>query len=120
MKHGRGAIQRPQYPQRYLLLSLIPLLKNSKELEDIKQMMKSLIPTTTSRRECKTKRPFTDRSDVVPLPGGFVLPQFTQFSGAGDPIKHLQGFLAKMTITSNNPDIYAKAFSNSLSDKALD
>ncbi|GAA0141062.1 hypothetical protein LIER_02293 [Lithospermum erythrorhizon] len=63
--------------------------------------------------------PFMDRLDAVPLPRGFVLPQFTQFSGTGDPIKYLQGFLAKMTITSNNPDIYAKAFSNSLSDKAL-
>ncbi|GAA0172292.1 hypothetical protein LIER_26144 [Lithospermum erythrorhizon] len=50
----------------------------------------------------------------------FILPQFTQFNGTGDPTKHLQGFLVKMTITSNNPDIYAKAFSNSLSDRALD
>ncbi|GAA0140888.1 hypothetical protein LIER_02158 [Lithospermum erythrorhizon] len=40
--------------------------------------------------------PLTDRLDVIPLPRGF------------------------MTITSNNPDIYAKAFSNSLNDKALD
>ncbi|GAA0161182.1 hypothetical protein LIER_17554 [Lithospermum erythrorhizon] len=63
---------------------------------------------------------FTERLNAVPLPKGFVLPQFTQFGGSGDPIKHLQGFLAKMTITSNNPDIYAKAFSNSLSDKDLD
>ncbi|GAA0174760.1 hypothetical protein LIER_41776 [Lithospermum erythrorhizon] len=56
---------------------------------------------------------FTDRLDAVPLPNGFILPQFTQFNGTGDPIKHLQGFWAKMTITSNDPDIYAKAFSNS-------
>ncbi|GAA0155591.1 hypothetical protein LIER_13287 [Lithospermum erythrorhizon] len=94
--------------------------KFQKELEDIKQMMKALIPTTTSRRECKTKMPFTDRLDAVPLPKGFVFPQFTQFSGTGDPIKYLQGLLAKMEITSNNPDIYAKAFSNSSGDKALD
>ncbi|GAA0173109.1 hypothetical protein LIER_26794 [Lithospermum erythrorhizon] len=64
--------------------------------------------------------PFTDRLDRIPLPQGFTLPQFTQFNGMGDPVKHLQGFLAKMTITSNNSDIYAKAFSNSLSDRALD
>ncbi|GAA0149221.1 hypothetical protein LIER_36888 [Lithospermum erythrorhizon] len=51
---------------------------------------------------------FTDRLDGVPLPKGFILPQLTQFNGTGDPIKHLQGFLAKMTITSNDPDIYAK------------
>ncbi|GAA0166408.1 hypothetical protein LIER_21565 [Lithospermum erythrorhizon] len=48
---------------------------------------------------------FKDRLDAVPLPKGFVLPQFTQFGRSGDLIKHLQGFLAKMTITSNNPDI---------------
>ncbi|GAA0144926.1 hypothetical protein LIER_05243 [Lithospermum erythrorhizon] len=78
------------------------------------------MPTTVSKIECKTKISFTDRLDTVPLPKGFVLPQFTQFGGSGDPIKHLQGFLAKMTITSNNPDIYVKAVSNSLSDKALD
>ncbi|GAA0185486.1 hypothetical protein LIER_32774 [Lithospermum erythrorhizon] len=52
------------------------------------------MPTTTSKKECKTNMPFTDRLDA--------------------------GFLAKMTITSNNLDIYAKAFSNNLSDKALD
>ncbi|GAA0185703.1 hypothetical protein LIER_32991 [Lithospermum erythrorhizon] len=64
--------------------------------------------------------PFTNRLDAVPLPKGFILPQFTQFNGTCDPIKNLQGFLAKMTITSNDPDIYAKAFSNSLADCALD
>ncbi|GAA0160550.1 hypothetical protein LIER_17083 [Lithospermum erythrorhizon] len=63
---------------------------------------------------------FTDRLDAVLLPQGFILPQFTQFNGSGDPVKHLQGFLAKMNITSNNPDIYMKTFSNSLSDQALD
>ncbi|GAA0170107.1 hypothetical protein LIER_24445 [Lithospermum erythrorhizon] len=64
--------------------------------------------------------PFTDMLDAVPLPKGFVLSQFTQFGGSGDPIKYLQGILAKMKITSNNPNIYAKTFSNSLNDKALD
>ncbi|GAA0141079.1 hypothetical protein LIER_02305 [Lithospermum erythrorhizon] len=63
---------------------------------------------------------FTDRLDRVSLPKGFILPQFTQYNGRGDPIKHLQGFLTKMTITSNDPDIYEKAFSNSLADRALD
>ncbi|GAA0158188.1 hypothetical protein LIER_38599 [Lithospermum erythrorhizon] len=67
-----------------------------------------------SKRECKTKIPFTDRLDAIPLPRGFTLPQFTLFNGTGEPIKHLQGFLAKMTSTSNDPDIYAKVFSNSL------
>ncbi|GAA0139164.1 hypothetical protein LIER_00767 [Lithospermum erythrorhizon] len=90
------------------------------ELVDIKEMMKALIPTATQRKECKTKMPFTDRLNAIPLPKGFILPQFTQFNGTGDPIKHLQGFLAKMTITSNDPDIYAKVFSNSLADCALD
>ncbi|GAA0167862.1 hypothetical protein LIER_22705 [Lithospermum erythrorhizon] len=83
-------------------------------------MVKALIPTTTSRRKCKMKMPFTDRLDAVPLPKGFVLPQFTQFGRSGDPIKYLQEFLVKMTITSNNLGMYAKTFSNSLSDKALD
>ncbi|GAA0153589.1 hypothetical protein LIER_11791 [Lithospermum erythrorhizon] len=64
--------------------------------------------------------PFTDTLNAVPLPKGFILPQFTQFNGTGDPINHLQGFLAKMKITSNDPDIYAKDFSNSLVDHALD
>ncbi|GAA0147188.1 hypothetical protein LIER_36471 [Lithospermum erythrorhizon] len=70
-----------------------------KELVDIKQMMKALIPATSTRRECKTQMPFPERLDAVPLPKGFILPQFTQYNGTGDPIKHLQGFLAKMTIT---------------------
>ncbi|GAA0161698.1 hypothetical protein LIER_17952 [Lithospermum erythrorhizon] len=75
------------------------------ELQDRKEIIKELIPTAASRRECKTKISFTDRLDVVPLSKGFMLPQFTQFGGSGDHIKHLQGFLAKMTITSTNPNI---------------
>ncbi|GAA0163009.1 hypothetical protein LIER_18986 [Lithospermum erythrorhizon] len=78
------------------------------------------MPTAIHKKECKTKMSFTDRLDGVLLPKGFILPQYTQFNGTGDPIKHLQGFLAKMTITSNDLDIYAKAFSNSLADRALD
>ncbi|GAA0163235.1 hypothetical protein LIER_19148 [Lithospermum erythrorhizon] len=78
------------------------------------------MPAGGSRKECKTKMSFTDRLDGVPLSKGFVFPQFIEFGGSGDPIKYLQGFLAKMIITSNNPNIYAKAFSNSLTDKALD
>ncbi|GAA0143284.1 hypothetical protein LIER_35710 [Lithospermum erythrorhizon] len=33
--------------------------------------------------------PVTDQLDAIPLPRGFTLPQFTQFNGIGDPIKHL-------------------------------
>ncbi|GAA0174456.1 hypothetical protein LIER_27843 [Lithospermum erythrorhizon] len=75
------------------------------------------MPTTIHKKECKTKMPFLDG---VSQPKGFILPQFTQYNRIGDPIKHLQGFLVKMTITSNDPEIYAKAFSNSLTDRALD
>ncbi|GAA0165908.1 hypothetical protein LIER_21188 [Lithospermum erythrorhizon] len=64
---------------------------------------------------------FTDRLDGVSLPKGFTLRQFAQFNGTGDPINHLQGFFgAKMAIKSNDPDIYAKTFSNNLTDRALD
>ncbi|GAA0183052.1 hypothetical protein LIER_30534 [Lithospermum erythrorhizon] len=50
------------------------------------------MPTTASRRECKTKMLFTDRLDIVPLPKGFVLPQFTQFgrSGPSESLKRHQ------------------------------
>ncbi|GAA0161264.1 hypothetical protein LIER_17622 [Lithospermum erythrorhizon] len=67
-----------------------------------------------------TKMPFTDHLDSIALPSGFKLPQFNLFDGNGDPRKHLKGFIAHMTITSNNPDVYAKAFPNSLTGKALD
>ncbi|GAA0174610.1 hypothetical protein LIER_41749 [Lithospermum erythrorhizon] len=64
--------------------------------------------------------PFTTRSNDVPTPVLFILPQFTQYSGIGDPQKHLKGFLAQMTINTNDMDIYAKAFPNSLTGAALD
>ncbi|GAA0184977.1 hypothetical protein LIER_32265 [Lithospermum erythrorhizon] len=48
------------------------------------------MPAVGSQKECKIKISFIDRLDVVPLPRGFVLPQFTQFGGSGDPIKYLQ------------------------------
>ncbi|GAA0173824.1 hypothetical protein LIER_41595 [Lithospermum erythrorhizon] len=67
-----------------------------------------------------TKMPFTDRLDSVALPSGFKHPQFHLFDGSGDTLKHLKGFIAHMTITSNNPDVYAKPFPNSLTGKALD
>ncbi|GAA0167015.1 hypothetical protein LIER_22043 [Lithospermum erythrorhizon] len=67
-----------------------------------------------------TKMPLTDRLDSIALPRGFKLPHFNLFDGSGDPLKHLKGFIAHMTITSNNPDVYVKAFPNSLTGKALD
>ncbi|GAA0182843.1 hypothetical protein LIER_42315 [Lithospermum erythrorhizon] len=67
-----------------------------------------------------TKMPFSNRLDNIALPAGLKLPQFNLFDGNGDPLKHLKGFIAHMTITSNNPDVYAKAFPNNLTGKALD
>ncbi|GAA0163607.1 hypothetical protein LIER_19429 [Lithospermum erythrorhizon] len=67
-----------------------------------------------------TKMPFSDRLDSVVLPARFKLPYFNLFDGNGDPLKHLKGFIANMTITSNNPDVYTKAFPNTLTRKALD
>ncbi|GAA0154905.1 hypothetical protein LIER_37992 [Lithospermum erythrorhizon] len=64
--------------------------------------------------------PFTARLNVVPIPTGFILPQFTLYIGIGDLQKHLKGFLAQMTITTNDMDIYARAFPNSLTRAALD
>ncbi|GAA0175978.1 hypothetical protein LIER_29054 [Lithospermum erythrorhizon] len=64
--------------------------------------------------------PFADGLDSVALPSGFKLPQFSLFDGNEDPLKHLKGFIAHKTITSNNPNVYAKAFPNSLMGKALD
>ncbi|GAA0158209.1 hypothetical protein LIER_15296 [Lithospermum erythrorhizon] len=64
--------------------------------------------------------PFTDRLDGIALPSGFKLPQFNLFDASRNPLKHLKGFIAHMTITSNNPDVYGKAFPNSLTGKALD
>ncbi|GAA0147330.1 hypothetical protein LIER_07057 [Lithospermum erythrorhizon] len=67
-----------------------------------------------------TKMRFSDRLDSIALLAGFKLPQFNLFDGNGDPLKHLKGFITHMAITSNNPDVYAKAFPNSLTGKALD
>ncbi|GAA0138798.1 hypothetical protein LIER_34981 [Lithospermum erythrorhizon] len=67
-----------------------------------------------------TKMHFSDRLDSIALPAGFKLPQFNLFDGNGNPFKHPKGFIAHMKITSNNPDVYAKAFPNSLTSKALD
>ncbi|GAA0154351.1 hypothetical protein LIER_37861 [Lithospermum erythrorhizon] len=64
--------------------------------------------------------PFTARLNGVHIPVGFILPQFTQYSGIRDPQKHLKDFLAQMTITTNDMDIYAKAFPNRLTGAALD
>ncbi|GAA0158554.1 hypothetical protein LIER_38679 [Lithospermum erythrorhizon] len=64
--------------------------------------------------------PFSDRLDTFQLPPGFKLPQLELYDGTCDPIKHLQGYIAYMTITSNNPDVYAKTFPSSLTGKARD
>ncbi|GAA0155742.1 hypothetical protein LIER_38143 [Lithospermum erythrorhizon] len=64
--------------------------------------------------------PFTARLNAVPIPMGFILSQFTQYNGMGDQQKHLKGFLAQMTITTNDMDIYANAFPNNLTGVALD
>ncbi|GAA0142595.1 hypothetical protein LIER_03456 [Lithospermum erythrorhizon] len=64
--------------------------------------------------------PFLDRLDAFQLPPGFKLPQLKLYDGTGDPIKHLQGYITHIAIISNNPNVYAKAFPNSLTGKARD
>ncbi|GAA0186916.1 hypothetical protein LIER_34204 [Lithospermum erythrorhizon] len=64
--------------------------------------------------------PFTDQMDSVALPSRFKLLQFNLFDGNGNPLKHLKGFIAHMTITSNNPDVFSNVFPNRLTEKALD
>ncbi|GAA0140577.1 hypothetical protein LIER_01893 [Lithospermum erythrorhizon] len=64
--------------------------------------------------------PFTTRLNTVPIPTGFILSQFTQYNRIGDPQNHLKIFLAQMTMTKNDMDIYAKTFTNSLTGAALD
>ncbi|GAA0142242.1 hypothetical protein LIER_03188 [Lithospermum erythrorhizon] len=63
---------------------------------------------------------FTARLNAIPMPVGFILPQFKQYNGIRDPHKHLKGFLAQMTITTNDMDMYSKAFPNSLTGAGLD
>ncbi|GAA0158286.1 hypothetical protein LIER_15361 [Lithospermum erythrorhizon] len=46
------------------------------------------------------------RLDGVALLAGFKLPEFNLFDGNGDPLKLLKWFIAHMTITSNNPNVY--------------
>ncbi|GAA0175563.1 hypothetical protein LIER_28711 [Lithospermum erythrorhizon] len=66
-----------------------------------------------------TKMPFSDRLDSVVLLAGFKLPQFNLFDGNGNPLKHLKGFITHMSITSNNSDVYVKAFPNRFTKKLL-
>ncbi|GAA0153674.1 hypothetical protein LIER_11852 [Lithospermum erythrorhizon] len=51
--------------------------KLQKELQEMTEMIKALNPIVASSRACKTKMSFTDILDAVPLPKGFVLPQYT-------------------------------------------
>ncbi|GAA0166382.1 hypothetical protein LIER_21546 [Lithospermum erythrorhizon] len=80
------------------------------ELTDIKEMMKAFMSAAVQRRECKTKMPFMDRLDAVPLPLGFILPQFTQFNDKNllpKPIEklikrgYLKEYMAKGTQRDN-------------------
>ncbi|GAA0163488.1 hypothetical protein LIER_19340 [Lithospermum erythrorhizon] len=59
-------------------------------------------------------------SDPFRLPPGFEMPQLELYDSTGDPIKHLQGYISNMMITSNNPDVYARAFPNSLTGRTRD
>ncbi|GAA0139986.1 hypothetical protein LIER_35173 [Lithospermum erythrorhizon] len=54
------------------------------------------------------------------LPPGFKLPELELYDGTGDPVKYLDDYIAHMTITSNYPDVYAKAFPNSVTGRVRD
>ncbi|GAA0150116.1 hypothetical protein LIER_09126 [Lithospermum erythrorhizon] len=71
------------------------LLANQKrELDEFKQTVLASLPERVSRSVPHTVMPFTVRLNAVPIPVEFILPQFTQYGGIGDPQKHLKGFLA--------------------------
>ncbi|GAA0143875.1 hypothetical protein LIER_04455 [Lithospermum erythrorhizon] len=90
------------------------------QLDTLKKFIATAFPASITPVAPTTKMPFSDRLDAFQLPLGFKLPQLELYDSTGDPIKYLQGYIAHMTITSNNLDVYAKAFPNSLTGKAKD
>ncbi|GAA0140738.1 hypothetical protein LIER_02034 [Lithospermum erythrorhizon] len=105
-------------PNATMLQELLGVQK--KEFDKFKQTVLAFLPGRVNHVVPQAVMPFIARLNVVPIPIGFILPQFTQYNGIGDPQKHLKGFLAQMTITTIDMDIYTKAFANSLTDAALD
>ncbi|GAA0171867.1 hypothetical protein LIER_25803 [Lithospermum erythrorhizon] len=96
------------------------LAAQKREFDEFKQTVLASLPGRANRNVPQAIMPFIARLNIVPIPTGFVLPQFKQYNGIEDPHKHIKGFLAQLTITTNDMDIYAKTFPNSLTGAALD
>ncbi|GAA0169806.1 hypothetical protein LIER_43860 [Lithospermum erythrorhizon] len=88
------------------------------QLDIFKKFMATAFPASIVPVAPKTKMLFSNRLDAFQLPPGFKLLQLELYDRTEDPIKHLH--IAHMTITLNNPDVYPKAFPNSLTRKARD
>ncbi|GAA0138301.1 hypothetical protein LIER_42529 [Lithospermum erythrorhizon] len=90
------------------------------QLDNFKKFMETSFPACIAPVAPTIKMSFSDGLDAFQLPPGFKFPQLELYDRMGDPINHLQGYIAHMTITSNNPDLYAKTFPNSLTGRTRD
>ncbi|GAA0148253.1 hypothetical protein LIER_07748 [Lithospermum erythrorhizon] len=114
ISHQRELVQAPSAHGDPIVASM------QQQLDTFKKFMATAFPASIAPVAPTTKMPFSDRLDAFQLPPGYKLPHLEFYDGIGDSIKHLQGYIVHMTITSNNRDVYAKAFSNSLTGKARD
>ncbi|GAA0171573.1 hypothetical protein LIER_43908 [Lithospermum erythrorhizon] len=99
-------------PNAAILQELIAAQK--REFDEFKQTVLTYLPRRANRVVPHAVMPFTAWLNIVLIPTRFILPQFTQYNGIDNPHKHLKEFLAQMTITTNDMEIYAKTFPNSL------
>ncbi|GAA0157404.1 hypothetical protein LIER_14679 [Lithospermum erythrorhizon] len=117
-KHGRGGESYPKDDPPYTS-TYSPFYTNSMlpgEFDEFKETVLASLPGRANRSVGRN----VIRSATQCSAHTCGVPQFTQYNGIGDPQKHLKGFLAQMKITTNDMDIYAKAFQNSLTGAALD
>ncbi|GAA0187064.1 hypothetical protein LIER_34352 [Lithospermum erythrorhizon] len=112
--------QQREQPQTPLVHNDPIVAAMQKQLDAFKNFMETTFPASIAPVAPTTRMSFSDRFDALKLPPGFKLPQLELYDGTGDPIKHLKAYISHMRITSNNLDVYAKVFPNSLTRKARD
>ncbi|GAA0172331.1 hypothetical protein LIER_41318 [Lithospermum erythrorhizon] len=81
----------PPVDQNATILQEI-IVNQKREFDEFKQTVLTSLTGRMNHPVTHAVMPFTTRLNAVSIPVGFILPQFKQYNGTGDPQKHLKGF----------------------------
>jgi hypothetical protein len=80
----------------------------------ISDSVKQEVKQTHELEGPSSSTPYSEEHNLVPYPPGFIQPNFAKFKGTGDPVQHVNHFVATCGDIAHNQSLLLRQFSRSL------